>query len=106
MKGFLSFNDFPMISNVVSSSIIHFGFFTLDFSVRIESLLKLNILSFNGASMENVTLGPPAGTLRTAGDIRTESLLKSGRFGIRLAPRQLAANVLKKFQKEVPSVTA
>ncbi|CAK9135752.1 unnamed protein product [Ilex paraguariensis] len=52
----------------------------------IDSLLKLKILSLNGASTEKVTLGPPSGTLRTVDEINTDSCQKSGTLEIFLAP--------------------
>lgn len=62
-----------------------------------------------------MTLGPPSGNRSTAGDIIMELRLKSGCFamvsflfslGDDDDSLQSSAKVLKKFQKEVPSVTA
>jgi hypothetical protein len=78
----------------------------LNLSLRIASLLKWKILSRNGSSPENVTLGPPGGNLSTAGELSMVLREKSGDLEIFLDPLQISAKVLKKFQNEVPSVTA
>lgn len=79
-------------------------------------MLKLKIRSRKGSVREKVTLGPPSGNRSTAGDMITELRLKSGCFAMVSFlfslgdddddSLQSSAKVLKKFQKEVPSVTA
>lgn len=76
------------------------------FSLRMDSLVKWKIRSRNGSSPENVADGPPLGKRRMAGELKTVSRRKSGDLEIFLDPLVISAKVLKKFQKEVPSVTA
>jgi hypothetical protein len=99
----LSFLCFPKISAELQIKSL---LLALNLSLRIASLLKWKTLSRNGSSPENVTFGPPAGNLSTAGELNKVLREKSGELEIFLDPLHISAKVLKKCQNEVPSVTA